>query len=211
MYLRSATTRVCFVLLVGLFLLTSKASASTARYGDQSLDNYLISEKEALWLALSQMDTAGCVEISGRAKEVVETASKAAGKADLAAERARLAGEAFFQAKEAKKSAGNISKAADVAMRAAEVAEMAAEEADAAAEQARQIAEEGELLGCLEVASTAQQAADDAMGAAENARTTAGSTRDHVGYYRPRFMNTETKEPDWYQEEGREQEVSPMQ
>ena len=210
MYARFPKTTTCFFFFLGLFVLTSMASASTSWHGQKTADDPLASRSAHLWIAQTDAP-ADCAALVSQAEQVIHDAEAAAEKAYKAAEEAKMAGEALDRAKAGGEATDKIRRAAKAALEAAEAAEKAADEAETAAAAARHMTQEAERLGCLEIASTSALAADNAETAAQEARTIGQLNRERLEYFRPDFMDTETSEQDWYQETGREKETSPMQ
>ncbi len=208
---------VFLVLFMGVFLFPPQIYPSMPLADSPNQCARIIkgSDTSVFWVAQSKQTEEtglpGCLEVRQKAQEVATKAEEAAEKALRAADNARRAGEALDRAKEAGEATERIKRAAQKALEAAEEAMKAAEEAAKVAEEAARIAEEARAGGCLEAAEKAQAAADKARGAAKQAEGLAQRNTERLRDFRPLFLDAETVESDWYQQEGREKEVSPSQ
>ena len=135
---------------------------------------------------------------------------KVAKKAEVAIENAEKA------AKEARKATKELRKKGT--LEAAKKAAKAAKKAENAAKEARKAVDEAMAAKCFDVAKKAEAAAKKAEYAAKEARGIIAETEEARGWPKevmesvfPIFLDPGTTEQEVYQEEGREEEVSPSQ
>ncbi len=169
------------ILFLGVFLLTSQGQEARAAEA---------SEEESKW------EKPRCFEVAKKVEAAAEKAEKAAKEARKAAEELRQKGT----------------------LEAAKKAAAAAKKAQNAAKKARKVAQLAMAAGCFEVAKKAEIAAKNAESAAKEVRSIIAEVSEMKRWPKevmesvfPIALDPQTTEQQVYQEEGREEEVSPSQ